>query len=175
MGNLFLKKVRKSQIRKFLGSFRYRKSAHFLGKPLCKSKICNFLLISPQIAIRKFLQNTAQLCLKTVIQILIRASDAIFVRRKSMFLRNCGSFISGNKIKRLGPKNRKSATCHIFGRSANLPNYSSQQICELPICGTYFRTAHPWSVYKTVHHHARLSSQSKNVFFTSETGQPGLL
>ncbi len=44
--------VRKSQIRKLLGSFRYRKSANFLGVP-----------------VRKFPQNTSQLCLKTVLKV----------------------------------------------------------------------------------------------------------
>jgi len=32
-------KVRKSQICKFLGSFRYHKFANFLGVPICKSQI----------------------------------------------------------------------------------------------------------------------------------------
>jgi len=55
-----------------------------------------------------------------------------------MNLRTSGSFKSINKIKRLCPQaNPKSAMCHIFGRSANLTNYLSSQICgdaEL-ICG----------------------------------------
>jgi hypothetical protein len=53
---LFLE-VRKSQFRKFLGSFRYRKSASFLGVPVRK------------IQIRKFLHNTGLLCLKTVLKV----------------------------------------------------------------------------------------------------------
>jgi hypothetical protein len=47
-------KVRKSQIRKFLGSFRYHKPANFFGV---------------QSAIRKFLQNTSQICLKTILNV----------------------------------------------------------------------------------------------------------
>ncbi len=43
---------RKSQIRKLLGSFRYRTSENFLSVP-----------------VRKFPQNTAQLCLKTVLKV----------------------------------------------------------------------------------------------------------
>jgi hypothetical protein len=41
---------------KFLGSFRYRQSAKILGA-------------HSAIAIRMFLQNTAQLCLKTVLKV----------------------------------------------------------------------------------------------------------
>jgi hypothetical protein len=51
----FFLKVCKSQIRKVLGSFRYRKSGNFLGVPICKSKN------------RQIQQNAAQLCLKKVI------------------------------------------------------------------------------------------------------------
>jgi hypothetical protein len=51
-------KVRiKSQIRKFWGSFRYRKSEIFLGVPVRKSQI------------RKFLQKTTILCLKTDLKV----------------------------------------------------------------------------------------------------------
>jgi hypothetical protein len=35
-------KVRKLQIRKFVGSLRYRKSENFLGVPVCKSQIRQF-------------------------------------------------------------------------------------------------------------------------------------
>jgi hypothetical protein len=45
--NLFLR-IRKSQIRKFLGSFRYRKSANFLGVPIANPQI--IIMINPQIA-----------------------------------------------------------------------------------------------------------------------------
>ncbi len=57
-------KVRKSQIRKVLGSFRNRKSANFLGVPVRKSQVCNIFRF-----ICKFLQNTAQLGLKTVLKV----------------------------------------------------------------------------------------------------------
>ncbi len=54
LGKQTFLKVRKAQIRKFWGSFRYRKSAYFLGMSVRKSQICKFLWL-----IRKFLQNTA--------------------------------------------------------------------------------------------------------------------
>jgi hypothetical protein len=50
-----------SQIRKFLDSFRYRKSATFLGMPVRKPQIRKFLWIIR--TFRKFLLNTSQLCL----------------------------------------------------------------------------------------------------------------
>ncbi len=72
-------------------------------------------------------QNTAQLCLKTVLkvefvnflycQIWIGALYAIFVRTKSMYLWACGSFRSANHKKKFGPANRKSSKSHICGRS----------------------------------------------------------
>ncbi len=68
--NLFLK-VRKSQIHKFLGSIRIHKYANFFGMPVHKLKIFKFLLLIPKAQIRKFLQNTAQLCLKTVLKVLL--------------------------------------------------------------------------------------------------------
>jgi hypothetical protein len=42
--------VSKSQIRKFLGSFRNHKSANFFGVPVRKSHIRKFVVIDPQIA-----------------------------------------------------------------------------------------------------------------------------
>ncbi len=70
------------------------------------------------------------------VQILIRALHIcyIFVRRKKMYLRTCGSPQITNKI---GSENRKSAKCQICERSAILTNYLSPQIC-----GTYLRTAY---------------------------------
>jgi hypothetical protein len=67
--------------------------------------------------IRKFPQNTAQQCLKTVlkivflfnfyyVQILIRVLYAIFVKRKSLYLRTCGSF-QFLITKKTGPQIRK--------------------------------------------------------------------
>jgi hypothetical protein len=45
-----------------------------------------------------------------------------------MYLRSCGSFRSANH-KKIGPANRKFAKCYICGRSANLTNYLSAQVC----------------------------------------------
>ncbi len=49
-------KVRKSQIRKFLSSFRYRKSAKLLGRPVRKS--AKLLWLIRNLQIRKFLPKT---------------------------------------------------------------------------------------------------------------------
>ncbi len=103
-------KVRISKNRKFLGSFRYRKSANFLCVPVCKWQIRKFLWFFRKSQIRKYLQNTAQLCFKKV----IKSFTCKSVNRKKI-----GSAFAN-------PQN-----CHIGGRSANLTNYSSQQICDL--------------------------------------------
>ncbi len=42
--------------------------------------------------------------------------------------------------KKIGSANRKSAKCRTCGRSANLTNFLSPQICGFAICGTYLRT-----------------------------------
>ncbi len=59
----------------------------------------------------------------------------VFARIKSMYLRTCGSVKSANHKKDWV---RKSATCRICGRSANLTNYLSSQICGF----ADVRTAH---------------------------------
>jgi hypothetical protein len=56
MGKEFFLVVRKSQIRKFMGSFRNRKSANFSGAPARKSQIRKFWLIRKS-QIRKFPQK----------------------------------------------------------------------------------------------------------------------
>ncbi len=50
-------KVFKSQIRKFLGSFRYRKSANFLDVPVRKSQIRKLLWLIGKSQIRKSTEN----------------------------------------------------------------------------------------------------------------------
>jgi hypothetical protein len=47
-----------------------------------------------------------------------------------------------NLQKNIGSANRKSTNCHTCGRSANITNFVSPQICGSAICGTYLRTAH---------------------------------
>ncbi len=44
--------------------------------------------------------------------------------------------------KKIRSANRKSAKCHICGRSTNLTNYLSPQNCRFAICRTYLWTAH---------------------------------
>ena len=81
--------------------------------------------------IRKFSQNTAQQCLKTVlkivflfnfyyVQILIRVLYAIFVKRKSLYLRTCGSF-QFLITKKTGPQIRKMS--HFLRKVRKLTNY----------------------------------------------------
>ncbi len=50
------------KVRKFLGSFRYRKTSNFLCMPVRKSQVRFFVLLTCKSKIRKFLQNIAQLC-----------------------------------------------------------------------------------------------------------------
>jgi hypothetical protein len=133
-----------------------RKSASYFGVPVRKSKIRKFLWFILRSQTRKFLRNTAQLCLKIVIKVVfvkvfyvkiwIRALYAIFVRRNSMYLRTCGSFKFANH-KKIGFANRKSATFHICGRSANLTTYQIPQIFKsnygsiyilMNICSPYY-------------------------------------
>ncbi len=105
------------KIRKFSGSFHYLKSENFLGMRVRKWQI---FINNLQIKSTNFLQNTTQLCLKIVQEVaflldfllctnLIRALYAIFVRRKSMYLRTCGSFQSANH-KKIVSANRISAS-----------------------------------------------------------------
>ncbi len=113
---------------------RYRKSENFLGE--CQSanhKSTNqIFMINSKIF--KFLQNTAQLCLKTVLKVVfatillwtnrLRALYAISVRLKT--------------TKKIG------SPCHNCERSANLKKNLNLQIYVFAICGTYLRTTHLW-------------------------------
>ncbi len=65
-------KVRKSQIREFFDSFHYRKSANFLYVSVYPSQNPQTLMVNPQVENRKFLENTAQLCLKTVLRVFFK-------------------------------------------------------------------------------------------------------
>jgi hypothetical protein len=56
-GQIANRKLQIANPQKFLGSFRYRQSAKILGA-------------HSAITIRMFLQNTAQLCLKTVLKVI---------------------------------------------------------------------------------------------------------
>ncbi len=155
----------------FLGLFRSCKSTKFLGVPVRKSQIRKFSWLICKMQIRKFLQNNAQLCHKTVlilflkwfsyfVQILIRALYVIFVRRISMCLQTVGSFESAKKSwvckwiyklksashkKRLGSliENPQGATM-----SGNLTNYLRPQIYGFAICRTNLRTALGFKKYK---------------------------
>ncbi len=111
-----------------------------------KSQIRKFLRLIPKSQNRKYLQNTAQLCLAAAlkvvflhdfycVQILIRALYDKFVRRKMMYLWTCGSFKSANHKKDWLAANRKSVKWHICGRSANITIYLCPQICGFGFAG----------------------------------------
>ncbi len=125
--------------------------------PRCSSKIkksANFLWFVRQSLIHQFWQNTAQLCLKTVLkvaylnnaQIGIRALFAMFLRGKSLYLWTWWSFKSANHKKDWVHKLQTHKVSHlrtgcnynIFFKSANL------QIYLFAICGTYLQTTHLW-------------------------------
>jgi hypothetical protein len=64
-----------------------------------------------------------------------------FVRRKVCI---CGlaEVLGPLATKEIGSANRKHEKCHNCGKSANITNYFSPQICGFAISGTYLRTAH---------------------------------
>jgi hypothetical protein len=70
-----------------------------------------------------------------------------------MYLRNAEDF-SPHITKLIGSANRKSAKCHICGRSASLTNYLTPQIC-----GTYLRTTHHLLVVHSLYDMCRILKQ----------------
>ncbi len=136
---LFLK-VRKAQIRNFLGKsrFRYRKFAYFLSvhcavrKPhifMINLKIVNLHI--PNKCSTTLSQNSPKISflkgLFCYVQIWIRAFYAIFVST-GMCLRTCGNFKSANHKKYWV---RKSVKCDICRRSANLTNNLNRKFADL--------------------------------------------
>jgi hypothetical protein len=119
--NLFLS----PQILKFLGSFPYRKSANFAGVPVRKSQ-------NSQIS-TKYCTTLSQNVPKRSL------FKTIFTMYKFELdhYRIAYAFADPQITKKTEPTNRKSAKCHICGRSANLTNYLSPQICGLAICGNF--------------------------------------
>ncbi len=96
--------------------------------------------------VRRFLQNTAQLCLKAVLKFvflsdfllcatLIGALYAIFVRRTGMYLRTCRSFKSANR-KEYWVRKSQIRKRSDLRKVRKYKNYWS-----LPISGTYLRIA----------------------------------
>ncbi len=136
---------------------RYRKSANFIGVPVRKLQNCKFPWLIRKSRSRifyKILHNSVtKQPKKSAFERLIfyfvlwiNAFFAIFLRRKSMYLRTCGSFNSANH-KKIGSANLKSAKCLLCWRSANLTNYYYvrkftdlqfvELICGLPTFGTH--------------------------------------
>ncbi len=122
--------------------FAIAKSPNVLRVPLRK-----FVWLIRKSQIRKFLQNTVQLCLKTVPKVVFlndfydgQIWICFIIKTKSIYLQICGSFKSANH-KKSGSKNRKSAQCQICGKSADLTNlWFAELICVPP---------HLWSTQVT--------------------------
>ncbi len=133
MGEQTFLKVRKSQNRELLDSWRCRKSANFLGVTVRKllkydsPQIANLqiFITNPQIKkpqISKFL-HTAQLCLKTV--------------RKVVFLHNFSLCTNLNW----------DIICYISNEKKARKSYLSPQISGFAICGIYLRTVQRWNSF----------------------------
>jgi hypothetical protein len=105
------------KICKFLGSFRYHKSANFLGVPVRK-----IFIVDPQFL--QDTQNTAQLMYK------FKSSICYFCKDKKycMYLRTCRSLKSASH-KRFGPKIRKVSHLRKVRKSNKL--FVSPEICDL--------------------------------------------
>ncbi len=128
----FFKKFDKSQIRKFWGSLRYRKSANLLDVLVRKLQIRKFLWYIHKPQIKKFLEYIAQLCFKAELKVVFLHDFKLCTNLN----------LSPQITKKIGSANRKSAKCHSCGRSA-ITNFFSPQICGFAICGTYLRTVQP--------------------------------
>ncbi len=115
-------------------------------------KSANFFS-SPQIANCKFLQNTAQLCLKIVLKVVFLHDFFYFtfyLELYMLYLEGERLFISG-LAEALSPQITKNWVrekqirkgSHLLKvRKSN--KYLSPQICGFAICGTYLRTAQLW-------------------------------
>jgi hypothetical protein len=129
-----------SQIRKFLrcASPQIANPQIFMINPQISSKFCTFLSKnSPSSRLFHRIFSYVQVWIREVYVI------QYFARRKSMYLRTCGS-LSPQITKKIGSaKNRKPAKCHICGRSPNLTNYLSSQIFGFAICGIIFADLPP--------------------------------
>ncbi len=134
--------TQKTQIRKFWSSFRYRKSASFLYVRPSANPNRKFFMINSQITNLEFLQNIAQLCLKTVLKVVFLHDFLLCTDFNWSFIcyicKEKGyEFADLRKSKSLNHKsigsgNRKNPRSVTFsGWPANLTNYISQQIADL--------------------------------------------
>jgi hypothetical protein len=116
--------VRKWQIRKFLGSFRYHKSANFLGVPVRKSQIRKFLrCASPQIAHPQISTKYCKtLCLKTVLKV-------VFCKKK-MYAEVLGPQIAKKDWVRKS-QIRKVPRLRLVRKSNKLYKSAHLRICDL--------------------------------------------
>ncbi len=132
---IFLKSFPKSRIRKFLGSFLYRKSANFLGVPVRKSQIRNFFMITSYSQICKFPKNTAQLSHKTALRVVFLNRFFLFrtnCNEKKYVLWTCGSFKSANHKNWVRKsKIRKMPHLRMVQKSNKLFKSANLRICDL--------------------------------------------
>jgi hypothetical protein len=131
-------KVRKSQILGLIPQSQICKFLRYASLANCKlQSFMIYLQIAKMQISRNYCTTLSQNSTKVVflkrflcyVHIWIRALYAIFVTWNTQ--KDCVA-------------NRKSAKCFICGRSANLTNFFSLQICGFEICGTYLWTAHLW-------------------------------
>ncbi len=124
----FFWKVRKSQIHKFLGTFRYRKSANFLY-----ASVREFLWLILKSQVRKFLQKNYFTLTQN------RLKSTVFLNDFLLCTNLNWSFIC------YICKKKKVCICSL--QSPNPKRYSSPQICGFAIWGTYWRSAHLWNLH----------------------------
>ncbi len=114
------------QIGNFWGSFRYRKSAHFVGVSVRISQIHKFSWLIRKSQNSTFLQNIAQLCLRTVLKVVFLTWFYILYKfefehyicseKKYVFvnMRSCKS------TKKLGSADRKSTNYNFANHKRRL-------------------------------------------------------
>ncbi len=102
--------VRKSQIRKFFRSLSQISIFLWFASPQIENT--QIFRINPQMA-------NPQISTKNYL------IKVLFVRRKSLYLRTCGSFKLANH-KKIGSAISKSAKCHICGRSPNVKLFADR-------------------------------------------------
>ncbi len=140
------------QIRKFLGLYRYWKSANFLGVPVRMSQIRQFLwwirkIANPQISTKyctTLYQNSPKRRLFSIFLYKFELNHyMLIVRRNSMYLRTCRGFTCSQK-RRFAIKSAKSKICglsnfgtysepHTFGILRNCKS-SNFHTCTRLIC-----------------------------------------
>ncbi len=133
-------KVRKLLIRKFLGSFRYRKFAISYVWQSTIRKSANFYQILHNSVTLSQNRTKSRLCKRLYEQIWIRVR---YLKKKKHVFSDLRNFLSPEIAQKISPANLKSAKCHICGRSANLTNYLSLQVYGLEVLWNLFADSLP--------------------------------